>query len=280
MKGEKFTAAHARDAIPLLTNQLSSANAPVLGAEKLTAILTSAGVPPPELTSVHSAAPLVIDVAGGTGAFSLEIAREWPNAIVLCTDFSPAMVEVVRTRPDCPPNVLAATMDAQELKLPDGCVSVLGCTFGMMFMPDRPKAWREMHRVLRPGGRAAIVVIKHSLELMLMNRIREFAGLRELPELAATALALADPAVVEQEAQAAGFGKVTLLELAHVRDDVKETAEKHVAAFAEAEQWPAETPGRVLEFAKQLAVELTSVDQEQQAQYNACWLVVLDKAQG
>ena len=44
--------------------------------------------------------------------------------------------------------------DAMALPWEDGRFSVVGSLNCLKFVPDPPKALREMHRVLRPGGRA------------------------------------------------------------------------------------------------------------------------------
>jgi len=43
-------------------------------------------------------------------------------------------------------------MDAQSLAFGDATFDAAFCTFAFMFFPDRGCAFREMRRVLRPGG--------------------------------------------------------------------------------------------------------------------------------
>jgi SAM-dependent methyltransferase len=49
-------------------------------------------------------------------------------------------------------------MDAEALSLPAASFDLVVCALGLMYMPDADAALREMHRVLRPGGRAVITV--------------------------------------------------------------------------------------------------------------------------
>jgi SAM-dependent methyltransferase len=42
--------------------------------------------------------------------------------------------------------------DAQRLAFPDDTFDVVVCQFGVMFFPDKPAAFAEMARVLKPGG--------------------------------------------------------------------------------------------------------------------------------
>jgi SAM-dependent methyltransferase len=48
--------------------------------------------------------------------------------------------------------------DAQMLPFPDRSFDRVICQFGLQYFPDRLAAMREMHRVLRPGGRAVVSV--------------------------------------------------------------------------------------------------------------------------
>lgn len=98
----------------------------------------------------------VIDVAAGPGTLALVVAPQ--VAEVTATDFSPGMIAELGARAARAglDNVEGAVMDAQALDVADGAFDVAFCLFGFMFFPDRPRAFRELHRVLRPGGRVVV----------------------------------------------------------------------------------------------------------------------------
>ena len=103
----------------------------------------------------------VLDVACGTGLVTFRAAAATgPAGSVVGTDISEAMVrsliqEAARRHL---PNITAHRMDAEQLDLPGDSFDVALCALGLMYVPDPVAALREMHRVLRPGGRAAASV--------------------------------------------------------------------------------------------------------------------------
>jgi ubiquinone/menaquinone biosynthesis C-methylase UbiE len=103
------------------------------------------------------AGDLFLDVAAGTGGLSLPAARL--GAKVLATDWSPAMIErfEARVREEGLADAEGRVMDAHELDLPDDGFDVTGSQFGVMLVPDQPRALREMVRVTKPGGRVLLI---------------------------------------------------------------------------------------------------------------------------
>ena len=98
-----------------------------------------------------------LDVAAGTGGLSLPAARL--GAEVLATDWSPAMIErfEARVREEGLSNAEGRVMDCHALDLPDDSFDVTGSQFGVMLVPDQPRALREMVRVTKPGGRVLVI---------------------------------------------------------------------------------------------------------------------------
>ncbi|MEV0194761.1 class I SAM-dependent methyltransferase [Kitasatospora purpeofusca] len=94
----------------------------------------------------------VIETAAGTGAVTRELAAVLPRETsITATDLSGPMLDRARALvPDRP--VRWAEADAMALPFPDGSCDAVVCQFGVMFFPDRPRAFGEALRVLRPGG--------------------------------------------------------------------------------------------------------------------------------
>ncbi|GHF60305.1 SAM-dependent methyltransferase [Kitasatospora xanthocidica] len=94
----------------------------------------------------------VIETAAGTGACTRELAAVLaPDTSITATDLSRPMLDRARTLPLARP-VRWAEADAMALPFPDGSCDAVVCQFGAMFFPDRPRAFGEARRVLRPGG--------------------------------------------------------------------------------------------------------------------------------
>jgi len=103
----------------------------------------------------------VLDIACGTGLVSFSaLEKLGVHGRVLGTDISERMVEIASSLAVVKNEgrIQFQRMDAEELNLPDNSFDVSVCALGLMYMPDPRKALEEMHRVLKPGGRAAAAV--------------------------------------------------------------------------------------------------------------------------
>ena len=98
----------------------------------------------------------IIDVAAGPGTLAVRAAPVVARADAV--DFSPGMIRELTARAtrDGWANVHGAVMNAEELAFPDATFDAAYCLFAFFLFPDRARAFRELYRVLRPGGRALI----------------------------------------------------------------------------------------------------------------------------
>lgn len=95
----------------------------------------------------------VLEVAAGTGAVTRAMASVLPESVsITATDLNPAMLQEAQSMPIQRP-VEWRQADASALPSGDGEFDAVVCQFGVMFFPDRPRAFAEARRVLRPGGR-------------------------------------------------------------------------------------------------------------------------------
>ncbi len=101
---------------------------------------------------------IVLDIAGGTGDVSFEVAKiKHPKAIV-CTDLVPAMLDVAKMREEAKPCGVPLTFsvaDAQNLPFENESFNVVTMAYGLRNMPRREDALAEIFRVLKPGGHLA-----------------------------------------------------------------------------------------------------------------------------
>jgi SAM-dependent methyltransferase len=94
----------------------------------------------------------VLEIAAGTGVVTRALARELPRACeIVATDLNQAMLDQAAAIAIARP-VEWRQADAMQLPFVSASFDALVCQFGAMFFPDRPKAFAEMRRVLKPGG--------------------------------------------------------------------------------------------------------------------------------
>jgi SAM-dependent methyltransferase len=96
----------------------------------------------------------VLETAAGTGIVTRRMRDVLPAAAdIVATDLNADMLEVSRTKFRSDENVTLRTADATALPFADGEFDAVLCQFGVMFFPDKDKAYREVRRVLATGGR-------------------------------------------------------------------------------------------------------------------------------
>ena len=94
----------------------------------------------------------VLEIAAGTGVVTRRLAATLPEgSAIVATDLNPGMLAEARTVGTARP-VDWRTADAQQLPFDDAAFDAVVCQFGVMFFPDKAKAFAEARRVLRPGG--------------------------------------------------------------------------------------------------------------------------------
>src|SRR6266850_1441382 len=94
----------------------------------------------------------VLEIAAGTGVVTRALASVLPESVsIVATDLNQAMLDqasLVGTKR----TVEWRQADAMQLPFRDGTFDGVACQFGVMFFPEKSKAFSEARRVLRPGG--------------------------------------------------------------------------------------------------------------------------------
>jgi demethylmenaquinone methyltransferase/2-methoxy-6-polyprenyl-1,4-benzoquinol methylase len=97
----------------------------------------------------------VLDAACGTGDLALAAAEAGAREVV-GLDFSPRMLERARRKSSA---IEWVHGDLLELPFPDGSFDAATVGFGVRNVADLEHGLRELRRVLRPGGRLAVLEI-------------------------------------------------------------------------------------------------------------------------
>ena len=155
----------------------------------------------------------VIDVACGPGTVALMVAPRVRSVDAL--DFSSAMVGLlekeIRSRNIA--NIKPIVGDGQALPYADRSFDAAFSMFGLIFFPDRAKGFSELHRTLKPGGRALVTswgpVPRSPLMQVMMEAIQAITPeATSAPNRAISALE--DPDNLRSEMEKAGFRDVSV----------------------------------------------------------------------
>jgi ubiquinone/menaquinone biosynthesis C-methylase UbiE len=163
----------------------------------------------------------VLDLACGTGIVARGAARlVAPTGAVVGVDINPGMLAEAQVQAQqAGVDITWRAADAAVTGLGTGTFDAVVCQQGLQFFGDREAGVREMHRVLREGGRAVIATWQG------MDRHELFSAMAEveLAHLAALGagfsrddlerpFSLGDPAQLRRLCEAAGFGDVSVVE--------------------------------------------------------------------
>ncbi|MDO8990205.1 MAG: bifunctional demethylmenaquinone methyltransferase/2-methoxy-6-polyprenyl-1,4-benzoquinol methylase UbiE [Sideroxyarcus sp.] len=134
------------------------------------------------LANVHEG-QRVLDIAGGSG----DIARLFLDKVgsrgqVVLTDINNAMLRVGRDRLlDEGKPTPTAQCDAEHLPFPDNYFDCVSIAFGLRNVTHKDAALREMHRVLKPGGR--VIVLEFSKVAKPLEKMYDLYSFKLLPKM-------------------------------------------------------------------------------------------------
>jgi demethylmenaquinone methyltransferase/2-methoxy-6-polyprenyl-1,4-benzoquinol methylase len=163
----------------------------------------------------------LLDVATGTADLLLEVARRHPSVKLTGLDPSAGMLAIARKKLA---GIEAELIegDAQAMPFADASFDRAAICFGIRNVPDREKALRELWRVVKPGGRLAVLElsepkrgplsffarmhVEHVVPRVgaVLSRAGEYEYLRR------SIAAFPPPEVFARTIEAAGFNEVTV----------------------------------------------------------------------
>ncbi len=100
-----------------------------------------------------------LDLACGTGDFTVELLKRFPGIKVTGVDLTPEMIDIAKAKTSgIDASVRFAVGDAQNLGfIADGTFDLIVCAFGFRNFPDKAKALAECRRILKPSGKLIVL---------------------------------------------------------------------------------------------------------------------------
>jgi len=175
----------------------------------------------------------VLETAAGTGVVARALAPKLsPRASYVVTDLNQPMLDYAASRQDPDPRIEWRQADALALPFENAAFDLVCCQFGAMFFPDRPSAYREAKRVLKPGGHFLFNVWDCIEENVFADDVTNaLAGI--FPDdpprfLARTPHGYHDKALIRGELEEAGFSRVVI----ETKAEQSRASSPHIPAVA------------------------------------------------
>ncbi|HIP22839.1 MAG TPA: class I SAM-dependent methyltransferase [Rhodobacteraceae bacterium] len=154
----------------------------------------------------------VLELACGTGAVTRTLAPLQASGRYIATDFNPPMLEIAKTKARGE-HLKFQVADAMALPFEAAQFSTAICQFGVMFFSDKQKAYAEVARVLKPGGKYVFSVWDSLAHNHFAKAIHEGIGALypdDPPQFMRLPFGYFDLRQIVEDLQDAGFGRVTI----------------------------------------------------------------------
>jgi ubiquinone/menaquinone biosynthesis C-methylase UbiE len=154
---------------------------------------------------------IALEIAAGTGRVTRHLRERIPaSAKLIASDISEDMLGEAKKKLNHL-DIDWQNIDAQQLPFSDNSIDLVVCCFGYMFVPDKPKAFAEAYRVLRPAGVLLITTwdkLEHNTVSHTSRSIAEKYLKGPLPGSYDIAVSMSDEVVIRPLLEDAGFSRI------------------------------------------------------------------------
>lgn len=105
----------------------------------------------PEKNDVHC-----LDLACGTGDVSFKLAQKYPEGSITGIDLNEDMITIMKKRCSYS-NIKFIKADMNSMTFEDNTFDIVTGSYALRNSPDLARTLREIHRLLKPGGKAAFL---------------------------------------------------------------------------------------------------------------------------